>query len=90
LIFIFCDISKAFDRVWHTEPLCKLRKIGIDENLLSWVAEYLDDKKQKVVLDRFSLTSYEYEISLSKAYLQLVYNFVHRLLHTKMYHQQRV
>jgi hypothetical protein len=30
------------------------------------------------------------ETSLSKAYLQLVYNFVHRLLHTKMYHRQRV
>jgi hypothetical protein len=26
------------------------------------------------------VTSYEYETSLSKAYLQLVYNFVHRLL----------
>jgi hypothetical protein len=28
--------------------------IGIDGNLLSWVTDYLDDKKQKVVLDRFS------------------------------------
>jgi hypothetical protein len=26
--FIFCDISKAFDRVWHTGLLYKLRKIG--------------------------------------------------------------
>jgi hypothetical protein len=28
--FIFGDISKAFDRVWHTGLLYKLRKIGID------------------------------------------------------------
>jgi hypothetical protein len=25
-----------------------------NNNLLSWVTDYLDDKKQKVVLDRFS------------------------------------
>ena len=52
--FIFCDISKAFDRVWHTGLLYKLRKIGIDGNLLSWVTDYLDDRKQKVFLDGFS------------------------------------
>ena len=52
--FIFCDISKAFDRVWHTGLLNKLRKIGIDGNLLSWDTDYLDDRKQKVVLDGFS------------------------------------
>jgi hypothetical protein len=28
--------------------------IGIDGNLLSWVTDYLDDRKQKVVLDGFS------------------------------------
>jgi hypothetical protein len=38
--FIFCDISKAFNRVWHTGLLYKLRKIGIDGNLLSWVTDY--------------------------------------------------
>jgi hypothetical protein len=50
IMFIFCDISKAFERVWHTGLLYKLRKIGIDGNLLSWVTDYLDDRKQKVVL----------------------------------------
>ena len=49
--FIFCDISKSFDRVWHTGLLYKLRKIGNDGNLLSWVTDYLDDRKQKVVLN---------------------------------------
>ena len=29
IMFIFCDIPRAFDRVWHTGLLYKLRKIGI-------------------------------------------------------------
>jgi hypothetical protein len=31
----------------NTGLLYKLRKIGIDGNLLSWVTDYLDDKKHK-------------------------------------------
>jgi hypothetical protein len=34
--FIFCDISKAFDHVWHRGLLYKLRKYGIKGNLLTW------------------------------------------------------
>ncbi|CAG2184457.1 unnamed protein product [Mytilus edulis] len=30
--FIFCDVSKAFDRVWHMGLLYKLRKYGTKEN----------------------------------------------------------
>ena len=43
--FIFCDISKAFERVWHTGLLYQLRKIGIDGNLLSWITDYLVDSR---------------------------------------------
>ena len=31
---VFCDISKAFDRVWHTGLLAKLARVGIAGNLL--------------------------------------------------------
>ena len=47
---VFCDISKAFDRVWHRGLLYKLRRIGISGSLLSWFANYLKDRKQRVVL----------------------------------------
>ena len=47
---IFCDISKAFDRVWHKGLLIKLRAAGISGSLLNWFADYLNDRKQKVVL----------------------------------------
>ena len=47
---IFCDISKAFDRVWHKGLLLKLEAAGISGNLLSWFASYLDNRRQRVVL----------------------------------------
>ena len=47
---MFCDISKAFDRVWHRGLLYKLRRAGITGSLLSWFSHYLQDRKQRVVL----------------------------------------
>ena len=47
---VFCDISKAFDKVWHQGLLYKLRKIGIKGDLLLWFKDYLTDRKQKVVI----------------------------------------
>ena len=47
---VFCDISKAFDRVWHQGLLYRLRKIGIKGDLLNWFANYLTDRKQRVVI----------------------------------------
>ena len=47
---IFCDISKAFDRVWHKGLSYKLQKVGITGHLLQWFADYLNNRKQRVVL----------------------------------------
>ena len=48
---IFCDIIKhSFDRVWHKGLLFKLRSVGISGTLLLWFANYLDNRKQRVVL----------------------------------------
>ena len=52
---VFCDVSKAFDRVWHKGLLFKLRQIGIEGKLLEWLNSYLSQRKQKVGLkSRFS------------------------------------
>ena len=37
---VFCDISKAFDRVWHEGLLFKLERIGIGGNLLKFFKHY--------------------------------------------------
>ena len=51
--FIFCDISKAFDKVWHDGLLFKLRKYGITSNLLTWFKSYLSNRKQRVINEGF-------------------------------------
>ena len=52
--FVFCDITKAFDRVWHNGLLFKLKHYGVAGNILSWIEHYLTDRKQKVVVKGFS------------------------------------
>ena len=47
---VFCDISKAFDRVWHKGLLYKLNRVGIRGSLLSWFNDYLINRFQRVVL----------------------------------------
>ena len=47
---VFCDISKAFDRVWHKGLIAKLKHYGISCSLLSWFENYLICRFQRVVL----------------------------------------
>ena len=47
---VFCDISKAFDRVWHTGLLYKLQAAGVTGDPLAWFKNYLSYRKQRVVL----------------------------------------
>ena len=46
----FCDISKAFDRVWHAGLIHKLKAAGISGKLLNWFANYLFKHRQRVAL----------------------------------------
>lgn len=48
---VFCDISKAFDRVWHTGLYIKLKSYGIDGELLAWLNDYLHGRHQNVCVN---------------------------------------
>ena len=48
---VFCDISKAFDRVWHRGLLHKLKDIGCSNDLIKWFKSYLTNRRQRVVLN---------------------------------------
>mgnify|MGYP002634107685 CR=1 FL=1 len=50
MCMIFCDISKAFDRLWHKGLLEKIKTYGIKGNLLGWIENYLSNRRQKVLL----------------------------------------
>ena len=47
---VFCDISKAFDRVWQFGLIYKLKRAGINGLLLDWLTDYLSNRKQRVVI----------------------------------------
>ena len=37
---IFSDISKAFDKVWQEDPLCKLKQNGVSGSLLNIITNF--------------------------------------------------
>ena len=47
---VFCGISKAFDRVWHTGLLAKLREAGVTGDVLAWFSNYVSNRNQRVIL----------------------------------------
>ena len=48
---VFCDISKAFDRVWYKGLLFKLRTIGCSDSIVNWFLSYLSNRRQRVVIN---------------------------------------
>ena len=51
---IYMDFAKAFDRVPHNRLLTKARSLGLTGKLLGWIANFLSNRKQRVVLGKGS------------------------------------
>jgi hypothetical protein len=51
ICLVFLDVSKAFDRVWHSGLLHKARCMGIEGRLFDWLCDYLTDRKIRVVIN---------------------------------------
>ena len=47
---VLLDVSMAFDKVWHKSFINKLKQNGVAGNLLNTLANFLKDRKQRVVL----------------------------------------
>ena len=47
--FLFCDFSKAFDKVWHRGLIHKMNYYGIKGPLIKWFENHLYQRKQKVI-----------------------------------------
>jgi hypothetical protein len=50
ICLIFCDVSKAFDRVWLRGLLLKLERYGIKGSLLRWIESYISNREQQVII----------------------------------------
>ena len=48
---VFLDYKKAFDSVPHKLLIEKLQQIGLHNNLLAWITDYLTQRKQRVVVE---------------------------------------
>ena len=49
--FAILDFSKAFDTVPHAGLFGKLEHYGIDGKILLWITSFLNNRKQRVVVD---------------------------------------
>jgi len=47
---VYLDFAKAFDTVPHKRLLVKLKAYGLDEQLCTWLMDFLRDRKQRVVM----------------------------------------
>ena len=52
------DISKTFDRVWHTGLFHKLKSYGISGQIFSLISTFLSNRQLRVVLDEKSSQEY--------------------------------
>jgi hypothetical protein len=52
---LFLDFKKAFDKVPHKKLIYKLQSCGLNLKVINWIRDFLNDRKQKVVLDSISL-----------------------------------
>ena len=48
---MFLDVSKAFDKDWHDGLLSKLKNYGISGSLFTIIKDFLDSRRQRVVLN---------------------------------------
>ena len=63
---VFLDISKAFDKVWFKGLVYKLKQNWVAGNLLSTLANFLKDRKQRVVLNSQNSTWVNVEAGVSQ------------------------
>ena len=48
---IYLDFQKAFDKVPHQILMLKLKSHGIGISIISWIEQWLTDRRQRVVVD---------------------------------------
>ena len=47
---LFLDLSKVFENVDHQSLSLLLKKCGIEGTVLSWIKNFLEERRQRIVL----------------------------------------
>jgi len=50
---IFCDISRAFDRLSHRGLYIKLEQFGFSTEMRNWIHSFLSDRKQRTIINGY-------------------------------------
>ena len=48
---IYLAFQKAFDKVPHQRLILKLKSHGMGNNIINWIKQWLNDRRQSVVVD---------------------------------------
>ena len=72
----FCDISKAFDRVWHEGLIYKLKAAGASEDVLVWFQSYSLGRRQRVVLPGSSQNGFTLKLECHKSLFLALFCFI--------------
>ena len=51
VVTVYLDIKKAFDSIPHKRLLLKLKSYGIEGKILGWIKDFLNERKQRDVLN---------------------------------------
>jgi ribonuclease P/MRP protein subunit RPP40 len=51
---IYTDLEKAFDKVTHKRLISKLESYGVNKEIVSWIAAFLNNRRQRVKINGFS------------------------------------
>ena len=70
---VFLDISKAFNKVWQEGLIYKLQQNGISGELLNILVDFLNNRKQSVVLNGQSSNWVDVKASIMVPLLFLTY-----------------
>ena len=66
---VYCDFQKAFDTVPHRRLLTVLEYYGITDPVLSWVKDFLSERRQKVVVGEQSSSWFEVISGIPQGYV---------------------
>ena len=48
---LYLDFQKAFDKVPHSRLIAKLKALGFDGKIASWIESWLNGRQQRVIIN---------------------------------------